>query len=167
MCKSMTEDHRSIIWMDYWNLDYRNRWKWLYKYVKLVHIKRRTESATRKRSESRRFTLPQENYTEIEVCRCTFLNTLGYSNDSVITELFWVLKQSSCGDQVKERRGGCRQTSNRDLIRNHIESFKPSVSHYRRKNPPNVRYLPRELTYKKMHDDFVSKHPSVCKIEVY
>lgn len=95
------------------------------------------------------------------------MNTLGYTNDSVITELVSVVKQSPCGDQVKERRGGCRQPSNRDLIRNRIESFKPSVSHYRRKNAPNVRYLPRELTYKKMYDDFVSKHPSVCKIEVY
>lgn len=167
MCENLVEDHRNHIWTEYWNLDYTSRRKWLYKHVKLVPVKRRTQSAKHKRSESRRFTLPLEDSTDIEVCRFTFLNTLGYTNDSVITELIAVVKQGSCGDQVKERRGGCRRQPNREIIKNHIESFKPSVSHYRRKNAPNVRYLSRELTYKKMYDDFVSKHPSVCKIEVY
>ncbi|CAH1122987.1 unnamed protein product [Ceutorhynchus assimilis] len=149
LCKSLTEEHRHDIWNQYWNLDYTSRRKWLSKHVTLLPVKRK-------------------NSTEIAVCRLTFLNTLGYTTDSVITELVAAIKSGPCGDQVKERRGGShRPEADRDIIKNHIESFKPCVSHYRRKNAPNVRYLPRELTIKIMYDDFVSKHPNICKIEIY
>lgn len=38
---------------------------------------------------------------------------------------------------------------------------------YGRKNAPNVRYLPRELTVKFRYDDFVLRNQNVCKLEVY
>lgn len=87
-------------------MDYTSRRKWLSNQVKLIPVKRKTQSAQSSRTESRYFTLPLPNFTDIPVCRKTFLNTLGYSNDSVITELVAAIKKAPCGGQVKECRGG-------------------------------------------------------------
>lgn len=73
------------------------------------------------------FTLPLPNFTDIPVCRKTFLNTLGYSNDSVITELVAAIKNAPCGAQVKECRGGSHKPLVNREITNHIESFKTCV----------------------------------------
>lgn len=40
------------------------------------------------------------------------------------------------------------------VINDHIESFQPTVSHYRREHAPKTRYLPSDITIKFMHEDF-------------
>jgi len=45
-----------------------------------------------------------------------------------------------------------------DLVTNHIESFNPTISHYRREHSPNVRYLPSDVTITFMHQDFLEKY---------
>ncbi|KAG5880926.1 hypothetical protein JTB14_035147 [Gonioctena quinquepunctata] len=49
----------------------------------------------------------------------------------------------------------------------HINKFKPCITHYRRHNAPNMRYLSRALTVQSMFDDFEREHPGFCKIELY
>lgn len=71
---------------------------------------------------------------------------------------------------VKENRGSTGNFARkrcRNLIVNHINSYKPCITHYRRSNAPNIKYLPRGLTVKSMFTDFISKHPGHCKIELY
>ena len=46
-----------------------------------------------------------------------------------------------------------------DSIRDHINSYGPSISHYRRAHAPNRLYLSPEFTIKGMLDDFNEKHP--------
>ncbi|KAF0695234.1 Uncharacterized protein FWK35_00038743, partial [Aphis craccivora] len=46
-----------------------------------------------------------------------------------------------------------------DLVENHIESFNPTISHYRREHAPNVRYLPSDVTINFMHQNFLEKYP--------
>ena len=46
-----------------------------------------------------------------------------------------------------------------DSIRDHIKSYGPSISHYRRAHAPNRLYLYPEFTIKGMLDDFNEKHP--------
>ncbi|KAL4148233.1 hypothetical protein QTP88_002514 [Uroleucon formosanum] len=41
----------------------------------------------------------------------------------------------------------------------HIESFNPTISHYRREHAPNVRYLPSDVTISLMHQHFIEKFP--------
>lgn len=158
-CKQVAEEHRQQIWKQYWEMDYTSRRKWFSKHVTLIPIKRRQNDALRPRTDSRCFTLTLPDFTEVPVCRLMFLNTLGYSNDSVITQLIKAVKSGSCGVNVQELRGGShRPISNRDIIEKPIESFKACVSHYRRINAPNVRYLPWELTLKIMFEVKASKH---------
>ncbi|CAH1101328.1 unnamed protein product [Psylliodes chrysocephalus] len=111
-------------------MGYTSRRKWLSKHSKLIPVKHKSMSAQHSRSESRYFTLPLPDFTEIAVRRLTFLNTLGYTNDSVITELVAKMKKVPCGDRVKEQRGGSYGPEvNRAIIRNHIESLNPCVNH--------------------------------------
>lgn len=56
----------------------------------------------------------------------------------------------------------------RTTIEDHIMSYNPTLSHYRRNNAPLTRYLPRTLTLKSMHEDFKLKNPNFkCSIETY
>jgi len=47
-----------------------------------------------------------------------------------------------------------------DLINEHIESFHPTISHYRREHAPNVRYLPSDVNIVMIYQDFIIKHPN-------
>lgn len=57
---------------------------------------------------------------------------------------------------------------NRKQLADHIESFKPSISHYRRGHSPNRRYLPGDISVMLMHGDFLQKNPNVkCSYDTY
>lgn len=169
-CQEFTEEERQVIWLKYWNSDYTSRRKWLSKNVHLTNIKRRTvvlEAPNKARKKhGRLYFLPKQGKS-LRVCRLFLLNTLGYTNDSVITELCLAMTTNPVCSTVKENRGGSSKKCDRELIKRHIESYNPCVSHYRRNNAPNIRYLPRDLTLKMMYEDFNEKHANVCKLEVY
>lgn len=170
-CKSFTEEERLEIWTRYWELPYVNRRKWLAKNVQLIKIKCRrsnVRSPNYRKNESRLFFFPKNNKS-LQVCRTFFLNSLGYTNDSVITELSSAIKRGPLCDSVKENRGiHSKQKVNKELIKTHIESYNPCVSHYRRYNAPNIRYLPRNLSVSLMVRDFNQKNPNnKCGRETY
>ena len=53
-----------------------------------------------------------------------------------------------------EGRRGSHPPSNKcdaEVIRLHINSYNPAISHYKRKNVPYKRYLNPELSIKEMH----------------
>ena len=52
-------------------------------------------------------------------------------------------------------------------IDDHIESFKPMISHYRRADAPLRRYLPPELSPKVMYEHFCESNPGMCCGETY
>lgn len=41
----------------------------------------------------------------------------------------------------------------------HIETFNPTISHYRREHAPNVRYLPSDVTITFIYQHFIKKFP--------
>lgn len=55
----------------------------------------------------------------------------------------------------------------RQLVIDHIKTFKPCSSHYREHNAPNILYLPRELTVNKMYLDFCSQNGKCISQESY
>ncbi|KAL2076341.1 hypothetical protein ACEWY4_028042 [Coilia grayii] len=66
-----------------------------------------------------------------------------------------------------EERRGKHAGKKMDLskIYQPIESFHPTISHYRRSHAPNRRYLPSDITIKSMYDDF--KQNNRCSYETY
>lgn len=49
----------------------------------------------------------------------------------------------------------------------HIQSFHPTISHYRRIDAPNRLYLPSELTQRKMFDLLMDAKPNYCSYGFY
>lgn len=54
-----------------------------------------------------------------------------------------------------------------EIIKAYINSYHPTVLHYRREHAPLRRYLPPELTLMDMYDDFKQKHPGISKRDHY
>ena len=54
---------------------------------------------------------------------------------------------------IEDRRGSHPPSNKCDaeVIRLHINSYNPAISHYKRKNVPYKRYLNPELSIKEMH----------------
>lgn len=144
-------------------MTYVMRRKFLNKSTSIESIKKRKAQEPNPdpkhcKNESRFYSLPRNDET-LNVCRKFFLNTLGHKNYSVITELSKAIKRKQLYGDVKENRGGKKRRLNREPVTEHILSYNPVVSHYRRNNAPFARYLPRTLTLNQMYSDFKKKHP--------
>lgn len=100
---------------------------------------------------------------------------MGYkrSNDWAI-QSFLIKKEQSTINNLSQPRpdGRGRRSSEKKIdtkfIEEHIESFHPTISHYRREHAPNRRYLPSDINATFMHKDFLEKYPqNMCSYEVY
>lgn len=97
-----------------------------------------------------------------------FLHTIGYKSDKVVT----CLMQACDPDQMSpqpSKRGRHKQPNYVDesVIVDHINSYNPHLSHYRREHTPRRRYLPPEITLKSMFADFMTKQPKFCTYDKY
>jgi hypothetical protein len=171
-CKLFTKEERKNIWEKFWNLCYIQRRHFLNKCIQIENVKRRKVIEPNPnpkffKSESRYYYLTKDNES-LNVCRNFFLKTLGFKTDAVVTELSRAIKRKAFYEDVKENRGGKKKRLNRNIIMDHISSFNPTVSHYRRRNAPLARYLPRALTLNFMFNDFKKKNPNEkCSKEIY
>ena len=86
-----------------------------------------------------------------------FLSTLGLKSDGMITEMVRAQRQSYDGAiaPVEDHRGSHLPSNKCDVevICRHINSYNPTISHYKRKNAPYKRYLNPELSIKEMYKD--------------
>ncbi|KAE9536188.1 hypothetical protein AGLY_007411 [Aphis glycines] len=171
---NLSTDHQKLLWKTYWSLTtYVQRRQFLAKCITLTSVKRRTtvEGSVDnfKKSQSRIYKLPDSEKNEVQVCKTTLLNVLGYTNDSVLTELVKNMNSNFCMSSVSENRGqqNIKKCIAKDIVVDHIKLYKPSVSHYRRLNAPNIMYLPFGLTVKAMYDDFCLQHKNYCSQEFY
>lgn len=62
------------------------------------------------------------------------------------------------GKKLSQRGKYERSTVKRDAVVDHIKSYNPTISHYRREHAPNRLYLPSDLTEKSMHQNFLDTH---------
>lgn len=166
-------EHQKYLWETYWSLTYVEKRQFLAKCVSVISVKRRTtvEVSTNnfKKSQSRIYMLPDTCKNEVQICKTTLLNILGYTNDSVITELVKNMNSDFCLSSVTKYRGkqNIKKCKSKDIIIDHIRSYNPAVSHYRRLNSPNVMYLPSGLTVKAMYDNFCLTYKDYCSQEFY
>lgn len=161
---NLSTDHQKFLWKTYWSLTiYIQRRQFLAKCVTITSVKRRTTVEgsvdSFKKSQSRVYKLPDNKKNEIQVCKTTLLNVLGYTNDSVLTELVKNMNSNFCMSSVTENRGqqNIKKCIPKDIVADHIWLYKPYVSHYRRLNAPNIMYLPFGLIVKAMYDNFCSQ----------
>ena len=107
----------------------------------------------------------------VKICKSFFLSTLGYhpKNDAAVIA---VMKATQIADvQPATDRRGKHPPANKieeSTIQQHVETYHPQISHYRREHAPLRRYLPSDVTMVSMHADFNEKNPSVkCGYQTY
>ncbi|KAK4879048.1 hypothetical protein RN001_007194 [Aquatica leii] len=91
-----------------------------------------------------------------------FLTTLGFNgnNDKVVCII--LLNAKNFVVPVADMRCTKKPHNKIDdeVIRQHISTFNPTISHYRREHVPRRLYLPSDLSFTAMHEDFLNKNPN-------
>lgn len=118
--------------------------------------KRNTVTENRKveRNVSVSYFLTDETGMKVNVCKIFFLETLGYNkkNDKSVRHAL----NSIMNEIPVDKRGtnpNPKKLDDQKIIA-HINSFNPSISHYRREHAPNRKYIPSDITVTKMYQDF-------------
>ena len=174
----ISKERRESIHAEYWEKKHQERQEFLFQSVSVTEKKRtRVRSKpTKKRTQSRIYTLKIETGDVQQVCSQFFLGTLGFKKDNVISRIFHKQsprKRSSFASTFSpDQRGRHRPKHKLDEeVRNHITahilSYHPSVSHHRRKHAPLRTYLPAELTIQEMYVDFKAKTTDRDSYETY
>ena len=163
--ENFTFAQRSTINNQFWGLSFRERRLWFDSHILVEDVKRRKVSNNvYERMHSFKYFLPV-GLEKKHVCKSMFLSTLGMKTDGMITS--FIAAKTKGTDNIecvlKDNRGSSIPTNkkNVELIKQHINSFKPQVSHYASENAPNRRYLDSGLTVKCMWRDFQSKNSHV------
>jgi len=166
----VTHDQRVSIHEAFWSMDYNHRRSWLSGHVHTNLVRNNTDNTNRHpRSVHNTFSLQGDIGATVTVCQKFFLSTLGYSSNRVLLELTGNVRTNN-GVPTADRRGqnAPPNKSDHDLISEHIQSYHPLLSHYRREHAPLRRYITNETNLKKMHADFIQKHDtSKCSYETY
>ena len=175
-CKrKITEDHRKKIHSSYWIMTYNERRIWQSRLIKREAVKRHrcrgavVHDPVYKRTSSLTYLLPSDSGEDVVVCQKFFCATLGYTSNQFIVEMMKT-SQSSHVIPPPDKRGKHEPANKIDIctVDDHIDSFNPQVSHYRREYAPNRRYLPSSVTVKLLFEDFQAKNPNFkCSMETY
>ncbi|KAJ8361175.1 hypothetical protein SKAU_G00177000 [Synaphobranchus kaupii] len=165
-----SEDRRREIWGKYWDMPYPERHAFIFYSVSQVPTAKVSgDGKPSRRGRSFIYRLNDEAQVPQQVCKTFFLSTLGYhpTNSSLVVSMMEKEIASPLAPP-KDQRGRHAPANKLDLkpVYDHIESFHPTVSHYRREHAPGRRYLPSDINIKLMHADYVENGNS-CSYESY
>lgn len=168
--QKITEDQRKQIFTAYWNMSYSEKKSFIFHMVSQCQTIRHTSAVPSRRTRSLKYHLNDDLGQQQEVCKTTFLTTLGYhpKNDRLIVTVIGNTISSSL-TPPQERRGRHTPINKIDMapIFEHIESFNPTSSHYRREHAPHRRYLPSDVSIQLMFKDYKEKEALKCSYETY
>ena len=104
-----------------------------------------------------------------KVCKGLFLASLGFNpgNDTSVRSAVEQSATSAVAPKDKRRTGMATNKCDQDAIKSHILSYAPAAPHYRYMHSPKRRYLPPDLSIRKMHQDFTETHGKKCSLESY
>ncbi|XP_061737270.1 uncharacterized protein LOC133539160 isoform X2 [Nerophis ophidion] len=172
--EKITEEHRALINQTIWGLNFAGRRGWFDAYITISDVKQRTTGAVgahakRKHSLTYRLPLPAAG-TDIVVCKEMFMHTVGLKTDGMITEYVKakVMSPDKAISPTTEGRGHHEPPNkiDRSVIREHINSYHPVVSHYKVTHAPLRRYLQPGLTISSMWREFCETKQKVS-FELY
>ena len=164
----ITEERRKTVHATYWDMTYPEKKAFIFNMVSQRQIARVTSGGPSRRNKTCFYQFTNDLGHTQKVCKTFFLTTLGYhpKNDRLIQTVIGNSSPSSLIPPI-ERRGRHAPANKLNMtpIYQHIESFHPTVSHYRREHAPNRRYLPSDVTVQLMYKHFASN--SHCSYETY
>lgn len=77
------------------------------------------------------------------------------------------LQDSSDSPRESKRGKYKRNNDARDAIKQHIFTYGPQISHYRREHAPNRLYLPSDLTEKAMYNHYIATQTPKASYSLY
>jgi len=152
---SFSHLQQNVLKDEYHKLGYNDQQKWLGKFCRRRTLFRRTmKSPKKKRRPNIDYFLPKGEET-IKVCKSFFSATLGF-NSTYYYNIKRALDVTCPGGITPPSKKGKYTRPNllRNKIKEHVFSYHPQISHYRREHAPNRLYLSNELTVKIMHTNF-------------
>ncbi|XDV25699.1 hypothetical protein PO909_029572, partial [Leuciscus waleckii] len=167
--RKITEGQRMEIFGAYGKLTYPEKKHFIFRMISQQQTQRYTTGGPTQRKRSYQYHLNDNLGQRQEVCKTMFLSTLGYhpKNDRLIVTVFGSATSSTLAPP-QDRRGRHTPSNKVDMtpIFEHIESFHPSISHYRREHAPNRRYLPSDINIRSMFNDYRQRFQK-CSYETY
>lgn len=155
-CTLISEDDRGQIFLDYYRLaDLQQQREFVARHIQNKEAKLKKANSRRNKSNAYFLTV---NGKRVQVCKNTFLGTLGISEKFVRVIL---TKLTPTGIVEEDKRGGRqsekvkeRDQQAREEISNHIDRFPKVESHYCRSSS-SKEYLSPDLTLPKMFHMFL------------
>lgn len=139
------------------------------KYPKKRHTTKKTNLGPPKKVYSYSYFLKTETGDSVQVCKVFLLSTLGFEkeNDRILKNVRKT-DQDKIAPKSDKRKHPSSRKIDRNIITDHINSFSPTISHYRREHAPNRKYLPSDITISLMYKCFKEKYPNEkLSYEVY
>ncbi|CAH0755012.1 unnamed protein product [Bemisia tabaci] len=167
-CRRKCSDHvpeekREEINLNFWDLDWASRRSFILRLCERKDAHRR-RYLNQQKQNTFKYHFVTENSVRYEVCKPFFSTTLGFkaTNDRYVHDILVpTTPKGVIQPKVKDNRGKISPPNKvpSELIAAHVESYNPSISHYRREHAPNTRYRPSDVTITDMHKNFLQKNP--------
>lgn len=155
-----TEEARQHLNNHFRNMSWKEQQYFIINNTSKEEPKRKTVKENRKlrRNTSVLYFLTNETGAKVNVCKVFFLETLGYSrkNDKSVRNALYT-KTNNIPVDNRGINSNPKKFDETKVVE-HINSFNPSISHYRREHAPNRKYLPSDLTVTRMYQDFCEQH---------
>ena len=150
-CSSkLNEDDRQDIWGHFHSLTYSSQRAFIVKHVKAKDVSCRKNHVNSRRSSTFEYTLK-----DFIICKTMFIRTLGHKNDKFVMV---ALKNAGVEDKRGKAPKPHRFSENQQAaVKEHIQSFHPDISHYRRAHAPNRLYLDHSLSITDLYKDYRKK----------
>jgi hypothetical protein len=158
-CTKFTEGKRENMFRSFWALgDITKQRQFLFKYA--VNSEKKRGHVSFRKKYSFKYYLPSDKFSSVRVCKLFFLRTLGISQQMVLTahekiHTPGVVSQEGRGKSEKSRSNKIPEQA-LDFIRQHINSFKTTDSHYCRKDSMR-KYLDSNLNIQKLYELYCAK----------
>ena len=156
-------ERRNKIYDEFWSKDISLRREFINQRVVFKKKERsRSRNKTKERNVTRIYSFLSNDGIPIEVCAKFFQSTLGYKKDHFIESA----RQNVVKKSYEDRRGSHEPAHKLSAtvikaVKDHINSFHPAVSHYRRAHAPLRRYLPPHFNVTIMYESFQEKRPDI------
>ena len=132
---------------------------------------RKKKSGKKEREFTRVYYLENSSKEKLQVCQKLFLSTLGLTSDKPIQTVLSKCKSPhtvvDLSDQRGKSDGNKRPDDISDKVSNHILSFNPSISHYRRAHAPKRMYISPEFNVSGMYKYFCNSNPVKISYNYY
>lgn len=166
------ESLRTEINTQYWTLSKKEQDLFVVNSIERKCVQRRRGVNNDKRNWSISYLLKNSDGLLKYVCKQFYLATLGFSkNNDFIIQKICSSSENNSSIIVSPSNNSKQEPWNKidvEPIKSHINSFNPSVAHYRREHAPLRKYLSNEITATFMWSDFQEKNPDFkCSYDMY